>query len=89
MKDILFLSVAISLVFFFVRAGELKLVKKQELDIKTLSMDSLYVFISSGFAQLVMGQMGDMEGLTSFLGDTGISSSLPSVPGVFTDAPEF
>tara|TARA_B100001057_G_C22619119_1_gene859745 strand:- start:167 stop:433 length:267 start_codon:yes stop_codon:yes gene_type:complete len=88
MKDILILSIAISLVFFFVRAGELKLIKKQELDVKTLAMDSLYVFISSSFAQLVMGQVGDFENLSSVLSSGGESVSA-SIPGVFTNNPEF
>ena len=88
MKDILILSIAISLVFFFVRAGELKLVKKQELDIKSLAMDSVYVFISSSFAQLAMTQVGDLENFSSVLSGGGESSPV-SIPGVFTNAPEF
>ena len=88
MKDILILSIAISLVFFFVRAGELKLVKKQELDIKTLAMDSIYVFISSSFAQLAMTQVGDLEQLSSVLSGGGESNPV-SIPGVFTNNPEF
>lgn len=87
MKDILILSVAISVIFFFIRASELKLVKKQDLDIKSLAMDSLYVFLSSSFAQLVMGQVGDFENLSSLLG--GDSDGTPVVPGVFTNTPEF
>ena len=88
MKDILILSIAISLVFFFVRAGELKLVKKQELDIKSLAMDSVYVFISSSFAQLAMTQVGDLDNFSSVLSGGG-DSSPASIPGVFTNNPEF
>ena len=88
MKDLLFLSTVISIIYFLVRAGELKLVKKQELDIKNLAMDSLYVFISSGFSQLVMTQMGEIENIPSFLTGGGEGGDT-TVPGVFTNPPEF
>ena len=93
MKEILFLSVAISIIFFIVRAVELKFVKKQELDPKNLAMDSLYVFMSSSFAQLIMGQIGDIGDIGSMLGGgiEGVSDGGASgnVPGVFTNNPEF
>ena len=93
MKESLFLSVAISIIFFIVRAVELKFVKKQELDPKNLAMDSLYVFISSSFAQLIMGQIGDIGDIGSMLGGgiEGVSDGGASgnVPGVFTNNPEF
>ena len=93
MKEILFLSVAISIIFFIVRAVELKFVKKQELDPKNLAMDSLYVFISSSFAQLIMGQIGDIGDIGSMLGGgiEGVSDggANGNVPGVFTNNPEF
>ena len=90
MKDILFLSLAISIVFFILRAVELKLVKKQELDLKSVAMDSLYVLISSGFTQLAMSQLGDMGDLSSLMGGgEGGGDSGGVIPGVFTNAPEF
>ena len=86
LKDILLLSALVSFVYFLVRAVETKFVKKEELDLKLLAMDGMYVFISSGFAQLVISQMGTMDGLESMMGGDGEAAT---VPDVFTNNPEF
>tara|TARA_A100001015_G_scaffold159175_1_gene176840 strand:+ start:6631 stop:6840 length:210 start_codon:yes stop_codon:yes gene_type:complete len=65
---------------------EVKMIKKGEVDFKSLATESMYVLVAAGMSQFVMSQIGDMSGLSSMIGGDG---ELPSVPGAFTNEPEF
>tara|TARA_B100000886_G_scaffold318763_1_gene259029 strand:+ start:2003 stop:2212 length:210 start_codon:yes stop_codon:yes gene_type:complete len=65
---------------------EVKMIKKGEVDFKSLATESMYVLVAAGMSQFVMSQIGDMSGLSSMIGGDG---DLPSVPGAFTNEPEF
>jgi len=62
------------------------MIKKGEVDFKSLATESMYVLVAAGMSQFVMSQIGDMSGLSSMIGGDG---ELPSVPGAFTNEPEF
>ena len=80
------LSLVISLLFFTMKVFEVKMIKKGEVDFKSLATESMYVLVAAGMSQFVMSQIGDMSGLSSMIGGDG---ELPSVPGAFTNEPEF
>ncbi len=86
MKDFIMLSLVISLLFFTMKVFEVKMIKKGEVDFKSLATESMYVLVAAGMSQFVMSQIGDMSGLSSMIGGDG---ELPSVPGAFTNEPEF
>ena len=86
MKDLIMLSLVISLLFFAMKVFEVKMIKKGEIDLKSLANESMYALIAAGAAQFVMSQIGDMSGLSSMIGGEG---EAPSVPGAFTNEPEF
>ncbi len=86
MKDFIMLSLVISLLFFTMKIFEVKMIKKGEVDFKSLATESMYVLVAAGMSQFVMSQIGDMSGLSSMIGGDG---DLPSVPGAFTNEPEF
>ena len=86
MKDFIMLSLVISLLFFTMKVFEVKMIKKGEVDFKSLATESMYVLVAAGMSQLVISQIGDMSGLSSMIGGDG---DLPSVPGAFTNEPEF
>ncbi len=86
MKDFIMLSLVISLLFFTMKVFEVKMIKKGEVDFKSLATESMYVLVAAGMSQFVMSQIGDMSGLSSMIGGDG---DLPSVPGAFTNEPEF
>jgi hypothetical protein len=86
MKDFIMLSLVISLLFFTMKVFEVKMIKKGEVDFKSLATESMYVLVAAGMSQFVMSQIGDMSGLSSMIGGDG---ELPSIPGAFTNEPEF
>lgn len=86
MKDFIMLSLVISLLFFTMKVFDVKMIKKGEVDFKSLATESMYVLVAAGMSQFVMSQIGDMSGLSSMIGGDG---ELPSIPGAFTNEPEF
>ena len=89
MKDLIMLSLVISLLFFAMKVFEVKMIKKGEIDFKSLANESMYVLVAAGMAQFVMSQIGDMSGLSGLSSMIGGDGESPSIPGAFTNEPEF
>tara|TARA_B100001175_G_C18942215_1_gene371924 strand:- start:113 stop:382 length:270 start_codon:yes stop_codon:yes gene_type:complete len=89
MKDLVMMSLVISLLFFAMKVFEVKMIKKGEIDFKSLANESMYVLVAAGMAQFVMSQIGDMSGLSGLSSMIGGDGEAPSVPGAFTNEPEF
>ena len=89
MKDLIMLSLVISLLFFAMKVFEVKMIKKGEIDFKSLANESMYVLVAAGMAQFVMSQIGDMSGLSGLSSMIGGDGEPPSIPGAFTNEPEF
>jgi len=86
------MSLVISLLFFAMKVFEVKMIKKGEIDFKSLANESMYVLVAAGMAQFVMSQIGDMSGLSGLSGLSsmiGGDGEVPTVPGAFTNEPEF
>ncbi len=75
MADILLPSVMISIFYFILQFFQQK--RKDKVDMKALSNDSIFVFISSGLTLFLYHKLYDMFMTTN------------SVPDVFTDNPNF
>ena len=88
MKELLVSSVLISLVFLAIKIFENKLIKKEDIDFKSLANESMYVLLAASGAQFVISQMGDISSLSSMFGD-GDGSSTGVIPNAFTNDPDF
>ena len=75
MNDILIPSVMISILYFILQFFQQK--RKDKVDMKTLSNDAIFVFISSGLTLFLYNKLYDMFLTTN------------TIPDVFTDNPKF